>query len=66
MKRKTAYNIAIHAIELEMKQYYPGHFEYLRGAGPTFEFAEKDHKRWVRLSEAKKVMEQERDQKRMI
>lgn len=62
MKRKTAYNIAIESIQKAQRQYYPGHFEYLQGGSPSFEFAKKDHKKWQKLQDAIKILERERDQ----
>ena len=55
MKLKTAYKLAIDAITMEQKKYYPGHFEYER-SGIMFDFAEKDHKKWTRLETAKNKM----------
>ena len=55
MKLKAAYKLAIDAITMEQKKYYPGHFEYER-SGVLFDFAEKDHKKWTRLEAAKNKM----------
>lgn len=55
MKLKTAYKMAIGAIQLEQKKYYPGHFEYER-SGILFDWAQRDHKKWLRLETAKNKM----------
>jgi hypothetical protein len=55
MKKKTAYKLAIDAIAMEQKKYYPGHCEFVRSKG-LFRWAETEHIKWTRLQTAKEIL----------
>lgn len=55
IKIKTAYTLAIKALTEQQKIFHPGHFEFLRSKG-TFGWAETEHKKWVRLQQAKEIL----------
>jgi len=58
MKLTTAYKIAIDALTLQQKKYYPGKVEYERSTY-LFEWAVKANKQWEKLEAAKNRMIQE-------
>jgi len=58
MKRETAYKMAISALEDKRRRLYAvGNAEYQRGS--QFLFAEKDSKKYKRISQAIEILEKE-------
>lgn len=51
MTKNQAIKLAIKALQIIQRRYSPGHFIYLSG-GQRFEFAEKDHKKFVEIDQA--------------
>ena len=59
MERKTAFEIAISAIEHKQYQFIVGHNTHvLLGGGPaTLYFTNREHKLYERLEDAKRILE---------
>ena len=55
MTRDRAIKLAIEALTRRQRQYNVGHNEYL-DRGSIFPFAEKDHKKWQELEDAKEEL----------
>jgi hypothetical protein len=55
MTRSRAIKLAVDALTKAQKQYNVGHNEYLQ-RGSIFPFAERDHKKWQELEDAKEEL----------
>lgn len=64
MKRKTAYKIALDALEDKRKKDSVNHQGYLRH-GELFDFMASGHKRYELITEAMKIIQNEMDHQQM-
>ena len=64
MKREAAYKLAIEALEDKRKKDSVNHRGYLRH-GDLFDFMAKGHKRYERITEAMKIIQDEKEHQQL-
>jgi len=54
MTKNQAIKLAIRALECIQRRYAPGHYIYLNGG--QFDFAAKDHRKYIEIEQAKEII----------